>query len=75
MKGIKSYADIAKEYFGETRAQGQQDAYKKIDQKQKTQATGVLSTPAKKFTEDDMANMTAAEMEAILPKADISNRV
>jgi len=71
----KSYADIAKEYFGETRAQGQQDAYKKIDQKQKTQATGVLSTPAKKFTEDDMANMTAAEMEAILPKADISNRV
>jgi len=71
----KSYADIAKEYFGETRAQGQQDAYKKIDQKQKTQATGVLSTPAKKFTQEDMENMTAAELEAILPKADISQRV
>jgi len=71
----KPYADIAKEYFGEPIAQGQQDAYKKIDQKQKTQATGVLSTPSKKFTEEDMANMTASELEAILPKADISGRV
>lgn len=35
------YADIAKEYFGQSRAQGQQDAYKKIDNKKKTQATGV----------------------------------
>lgn len=71
----KPYADIAKEYFGESIAQGQQDAYKKIDQKQKTQATGVLSTPQKKFSDEDLENMTAAEMEAIIPHADISGRV
>ena len=37
----KSYGDIAKEYFGQSRAQGQQDAYNKIETKKKTQATGV----------------------------------
>lgn len=70
----KPYEDIAREYFGETRAQGQQDAYKKIDAKVRTQATGTQSAPAKKFTEADYENMSAAEMEAILPHADTSYR-
>lgn len=35
----KTFADIAKDYFGQSRAQGQQDAYKKIETKKMTQAT------------------------------------
>lgn len=41
----KTYSEIAKEYFGQSRAQGQQDAYKKIDKKIMTQATGAKSAP------------------------------
>jgi hypothetical protein len=70
----KPYEDIAREYFGETRAQGQQDAYKKIDAKVRTQATGTQSAPQKKFTEADMENMSTKELEAILPWADVSHR-
>ena len=71
----KSYAEIAKEYFGEARAIGQQDAYKKIDMKQSTQATGASqSAPAGKLTPEDMDKMTASELEKVLPWADISNR-
>lgn len=71
----KTYNDIAKEYFGEARATGQQDAYKKIETKKQTQATGAMSQPQKKFTEEDLRNMSAAEMEAILPHADTSYRL
>ena len=71
----KTYADIAKEYFGQARAQGQQDAYKKIDTKRNTQATGVSQSPPKgKFTEEDMEKMSADELAAILPWADTSSR-
>ena len=70
----KSYSEIAKEYFGQSRAQGQQDAYKKIDKKIMTQATGAKSAPQKRFTAEDMANMSSSELEAILPHADTSNR-
>ncbi len=65
----KSYSDIAKEWFGAPRAQGQQDAYQKIEVKKSTQATGTASTPQKKFTVDDMKNMSAAEMRTFLPRA------
>lgn len=70
----KSYAEIAKDYFGQSRAQGQQDAYKKIDTKIMTQTTGAKSAPQKRFTAEDMANMTSAELAAILPHADTSHR-
>ena len=65
----KPYEDIAREYFGESRAQGQQDAYKKIEKKVMTQSSGVKSAPQKRFSIDDMRGMTSAEMEAILPHA------
>lgn len=65
-----SYEDIAKEYFGESRAQGQKDAYTKIETKRETQTTGSVSTPQKKLSIEDMRNMTAAELEQILPHAE-----
>ena len=71
----KSYDEIAKEYFGEASAQGQQDAYKKIETK-KTQATGMSqSAPKGKLTPEDMDKMTATELEAVLPWADTSGRL
>ena len=71
----KPYADIAREWFGTARAQGQQDAYKKIETKKMTHATSTSRTaPKGKMTAEDMDKMTAAELEAILPHADISNR-
>lgn len=70
----KTYEEIAKEWFGETRAQGQKDAYKKIDAKVRTQTTGTQSAPTKKFTESDLDNMSAAELEKVLPWADVSHR-
>ena len=70
----KTYEEIASEYFGSTRAQGQQDAYKKIEAKKMTQTTGTLSAPQKRLSDADFENMTAAEMEAILPHADTSHR-
>jgi len=71
----KSFADIAREWFGETRAQGQQDAYKKIETKKMTQATGAQSAPKKSFTPEEMDKMSASELEAVLPHADVSNRL
>jgi hypothetical protein len=71
----KSYADIANEYFGQARAQGQQDAYKKIETKTQSQTTGVKSAPNRTLTDEDFKNMSVAEMEAILPHADTSNRL
>ena len=71
----KSYADIANEYFGQARAQGQTDAYKKIEVKTSTQATGASqSAPKSKLTPEDMDRMSVAELEAILPHADTSQR-
>jgi len=70
----KTYEEIAREWFGETRAQGQQDAYKKIEVKQKTQATGVSSVPKRQISVEDMKNMSSAELEALLPHADVSDR-
>jgi len=72
----KTYAEIAKDYFGESRAQGQQDAYKKIDMKQSTQATATSQVPSRgKLTDEEMDKMSAAELEAILPHADTSQRL
>ena len=67
----KPYEDIAKEWFGESRSQGQQDAYNKIETKKLTQATGSQSSPQKTITAEDMKGMTAAELEAILPHAPV----
>lgn len=72
----RPYEDIAKEYFGESIAQGQRDAYKKIDTKRMTQATGASqSSPKGGLTLEDTDNMTAADMEKILPWADVSHRL
>lgn len=59
--------EIARDYFGEARAQGQQDAYNKIDTKIRTQATGTKGAPKRGFTEEDYANMSAAELKALIP--------
>lgn len=64
-----SYEDIAKDYFGQAIAKGQQDAYQKIDAKQRTQATSVTSAPPRQITPADLKSMSVAEMEAILPRA------
>lgn len=61
------FSDLASEWVGEIRAQGQQDAYKKIEVKKQTQATGVSSAAKKQFSPDDLRNMSVAELEAILP--------
>jgi len=66
---LGSIADIAREWIGETRAQGQQDAYRKIETKLMTQATPVRNVSNKTFGVDDMKNMSVAELEAILPRS------
>ncbi len=72
----ESFENIAKDYFGEAIAQGQQSAYKKIDTKRMTQATSASqATPKSGLTEADMDKMTAAELEQVLPWADISHRL
>jgi hypothetical protein len=75
----KDYADIAREYFGKARAQGQQDAYKKIDTKVMTQATGASKgSPRARITPEELDSMShkdrIAAMEAMYPHADTSNR-
>lgn len=70
-----SFDDIAREKFGRAIANGQQSAYKKIATKQNTQATGVTSTPRRQMSEEDLRNMSSAELEAMLPHADISGRL
>lgn len=62
----KELSEIANDYFGQAIAKGQQDAYKKIEVKKNTQTTGVVSTPKKGITLEDMEGMTAAEMRAVL---------
>lgn len=62
------FADLANEYFGAARAQGQQDAYRKIETKQTTQATSVSQAPPKgKPTLEELRSMTYAERLAVLP--------
>ena len=69
------FADIARERYGKVRAQGQQDAYRKIETKRMTQATNASqAAPKSRVTLEDLDKMTVAEMEAVLPWADISNR-
>ena len=63
---IATVAEIAREYFGEARAQGQQDAYKKIDTKLMTQATGTKSAPSQKITEADLDNMSTKEIDKLM---------
>jgi hypothetical protein len=57
----RSMDDIATEYFGKARAQGQKDAYKKIDTKIMTQSSGVKTTPKKSVSIDDLRNMPPSE--------------
>lgn len=71
----KGYDEIAKEWFGEAIATGQKGAYKKIEVKKMGQSTSVTSTPKKQVSEDDLRNLSAAELEAMLPHADISGRL
>lgn len=56
-----SMDDIATEYFGKARAQGQQDAYKKIETKQMTQSSGVKTAPKKSMSIDELRNMPPSE--------------
>jgi hypothetical protein len=62
----KPYADIAREYFGESRAQGQKDAYKKIETKQMTQSSGVKTAPQKSISLDDLRAMSPSERIAAM---------
>jgi hypothetical protein len=72
----KSYGEIARDYFGQAIAQGQQSAYKKIDTKLMTQATGASqSAPKGRLTSEDMDKLSSQELEAILPHADTSQRL
>lgn len=72
----KSFMEIAQMKYGRMRAQGQQDAYNKIETKRNTQATGASQqAPKSRLTPEDMQNMTSAEMEQVLPWADISHRL
>jgi hypothetical protein len=67
---LGSVGDIAHEYFGAARAQGQQDAYNKIEMKENTQATGVSSVSKKQFGLEDLAGMSASDMEKVLPHSE-----
>lgn len=63
----KSWEQIAEKYFGRAIQKGQESAYKQINIKQNTQATGVSRGDIKpSVTLEDMQNMTAAELEAVL---------
>jgi hypothetical protein len=64
----KNYSDIANELFGTVRAQGQNDAYKKIEKKIQSQTTGVnQGAQPRKITPEDMKSMSVDELRAILP--------
>ena len=65
----KSYEQIAQEYFAPAMSQGQQSAYTKMEQKNNTNITQAGGTSRKPITEEDMRNMSVAELEAILPHA------
>lgn len=65
----KTYGEIAREYFGQSRAQGQQDAYQKIETKIMNQATGSKSSNHRSISSDEMKGMSTSEMETFLPRA------
>lgn len=67
---LGSIGDIAQEYFGNARAQGQQDAYNKIEVKENTQATGISNVSKNQLSADDLKSLSVAELEAILPHSD-----
>lgn len=56
--------ELANKFFGKAIASGQQSAYKKIEVKKNTQTTGVVSTPKKGLSPEDIAKMTSAEYAA-----------
>lgn len=58
----KSYEELAHEWFGQSRAQGQQDAYEKIETKKLTQTTKPTSAPKKKMTIEDMETMPIEDL-------------
>lgn len=58
----RSYEELANEWFGQSRAQGQQDAYKKIETKKLTQATKPTSAPKKRITIEDMETMPIEDL-------------
>jgi hypothetical protein len=60
-----SFEDLSKEWIGNVRAQGQQDAYKKIDVKKQTQQTQPSSSPAKKISQEDMESMPIEDLRAL----------
>lgn len=64
----KGWDQIADKYFGRAIVKGQESAYKKIDTKTKTQAAGVSrGEPKTTFSIDELKNMSASEMEKVLP--------
>lgn len=66
----KTWDQIFNSYFGQAIVAGQENAYNKIDIKQKTQATGVSRGEVKtSLTTEDLQKMTVAELKAVLPKA------
>lgn len=63
----KTWAEIADKYFGRAIVKGQEAAYKQLNVKQNTQATSVSRGDINRsVTLDEMQNMSAAELEAIL---------
>jgi hypothetical protein len=59
-----SFEELSKEWIGNIRAQGQQDAYKKIDVKKQTQQTQPSSAPSRKLTQEDLENMPIEDLRA-----------
>ena len=63
----KTYPEIATELFGAARAQGQQDAYQKIEGKIQSRPTGVSqASPKHKPTVEEMRSMSTEELRNIL---------
>jgi len=63
------YEEIAVEWFGKARAQGQQDAYNKIEIKQQPTSSGGQSGGQRRFSIEDLRTMSSKELEQILPHA------
>lgn len=61
-----SFEDLSREWVGEVRAQGQKDAYKKIDVKKQTQTTKPSSAPTRKVSQDDLETMPMEDLRAYM---------
>jgi hypothetical protein len=73
------FEEIADKIYGQAIKHGQQSAYKMVEQKTNTQATGVSQSPPKgQITPEDLDAMSNSEriaaMEAMYPHADTSSR-